>query len=506
MIRTNRCKMIYDNLLSIAARAPRTSGLRQDGRFQSYGQLVERIARLAAGLSAHGIGVGDPVAILLPNSPELFVVVHALFAIGAIAMPLGLTATRSECSSAARKAGAAALIASADLAELGRQVAEDAGGTRHLPVFVAGGAGDFSLGALERAAPIRLPRLDGRTPGLYLLSSGSTGLPKVVPHTHAQLLADGRRTGAAWRLTPDDVVFDMLPGNFAMGLLLGAMDAAEAGATTVYWSDPRPLVLARRDLLAALAAEKITVMGAVPAMYETLAGAPGEIRLPAMRLVFSGGAGLRRSTYDRFRERFGIPIRQDYGSTEAIMVSHNDAGDIDRLWASVGRPAGDALVRITPADTGLGPGVGELMVKSSSLTSGYLGEDEVNASSFRDGWLMTGDLARLDDDGHIFIVGRSKLLIEVSGFKIDPIEVEEALQLHPGVAEAVVVGVRVARHAEPRLKAFVVRKNEVSPEQLIRFLRQRLSVHKVPTLIEFCDALPKSSAGKVLRSRLSEQA
>lgn len=118
----------------------------------------------------------------------------------------------------------------------------------------------------------------------------------------------------------------------------------------------------------------------------------------------------------------------------------------------------------------------------------------------------SGDIARLDDDGNIFILGRSKLLIEVSGFKVDPIEVEETLQLHPAVAEAVVVGTRLSPHAEQRLKAFVVRHEEVAAEQLIRFLGERLSVQKVPTLIEFRDALPKSSAGKVMRGRLSEEA
>lgn len=498
--------MIHDHLLSVAARAPDRSGLRRDGRFQSYSQLVEQIAHLAAGLSARGIGVGDPVAILLPNSPELFLVVHALFAIGAIAMPLGLATTRSECARAARKASIKALIVRADLTELAQQVAEDLGETRPLPTFVAGGGDDHSIESLERTPPIRLPKLDGHTPALYLLSSGSTGLPKIVPHTHAELLADGRRTSAAWRLTPDDIVFNILPGNFAMGLLLGAMDAAAAGATTVYWTDPRPLVLARRSLVEALIAEKATVFGAVPAMYDALAGTPGESRPRTLRLAFSGGAGLRRSTYDLFLAWFGLPIRQDYGSTEAIMVSHNDAEDIDRLWASVGRPAGDAQVRIAPADIDPEAGVGELMVRSSSLTSGYLGDEPANASSFKDGWLMTGDLARLDDDGNIFILGRSKLLIEVSGYKIDPIEVEETLQLHPAVAEAVVIGVRPSPHADQRLKAFVVRADDVAPEHLIRFLRERLSAHKVPTLIEFRNALPKSSAGKVMRGRLSEEA
>lgn len=498
--------MIFDHFSRNAARAPETSGLRREGRFYSYRELVEGVARLAAGFAARGIGIGDPVAILLPNSPELFVVVHALFAIGAIAMPLGLTATRSECAWAARKAGAAALIVRSDFAELGRQVIEDLGAAQPLQLLISGGDGDFSIEVLQRTTLARLPRLDGDTPALYLLSSGSTGRPKIVPHSHAELLADGRRTTAAWRLTPDDIVFDMLPGNFAMGLLLGAIDAAEAGATTVYWSDRRPLVLARKSLLDALTEERVTVMGAVPAMYEVLAATPGSGALGAMRLAFSGGAALKRSTFDQFRDRFGITIRQAYGSTEAIMVSHNDADDVERLWNSVGRPAGDAQVRIAPLDTVDAPDMGELMVRSSSLTSGYLGEDDVNDAAFAGGWFRTGDLARLDSEGNLFILGRIKLLIEVSGFKIDPIEVEDVLQLHPAVAEAVVVGVRVARNAEQRLKAFVVRKDRVSSEDLIRFLRERLSVQKVPTLMEFRDELPKSSAGKVLRGQLSEEA
>lgn len=498
--------MIFDNFVDIAARAPGTNGLRQGERFCSYGELAERIARMAAGLSSRGIGTGDPVAILMPNSPELFVVVHALFAIGAIAMPLGTNATLSECTALAQKAGAVAVIVRNELAELGTRVAASVGRMRPPQVFVAAGEGDFSLSSLERTAPITLPKLGGNAPALYLASSGSTGLPKIVPHTHAELLADARRMSAAWRLTPDDIVINILPGNFAMGLLLSATGAVEAGATTVYWSDPRPLVLARRTLLEVLNAEEVTVMGAVPAMYEVLAGTAGETRLDTVRLAFSGGAGLKRVTYDRFSERFGVGLRQAYGSTEALMVSHNDAEDIDGLWASVGKPTGGAEVRIDSAEIGLAPGAGELMIKSPSLTAGYLGEADANAASFRDGWLMTGDIARRDGDGNIFILGRSKLLIEVSGFKVDPIEVEETLQLHPAVAEAAVVGIRLSPHAEQRLKAFVVRHAEVAAEQLIRFLRERLSAHKVPTLIEFREALPKSSAGKVMRGRLGEEA
>ena len=495
--------MINDHLLAIAARAPAANGLVHAGVLQPYSRIVERVAGLAAGLASRGIGRGDPIAILMPNSPELFVTVHALFALGAIAMPLGTAMTAAELARAGRKAGIRALVADAERTAVATEVAAGLGGAGPLPVFAWGEAPTaHSLAELERTSPVSLVPPPPEAPALYLLSSGSTGLPKVVPHSHAELLADGRRTSTAWGMTADDIVFDMLPGNFAMGLLLGAMDALAVGATTVYWNDPRPLVLARRQLLESLAMHRVTVMGAVPAMYDVLVGAAGE-RLPDLRLAFSGGAALRRPTFEAFEARFGLPLRQAYGSTEAIMVSHNDDPEIDRHWDSVGRPAGDAEVRIAETDTGLGPDVGELMVRSSSLTSGYLDEHAATASAFLDGWLLTGDLARIDAEGRIYIKGRSKLLIEVSGFKIDPIEVEETLQLHPAVAEAAVVGFRPRPGADRQLKAVVVRSDDVAADQLVRFVRERLSAHKVPGMIEFRDSLPRSSAGKILRGELS---
>ena len=499
--------MIHNHFLDIVARAPAGNGLRYRGTFQPYAQLAERIAGLAGGLQARGIEPGQPVAILVPNSPDLFVIVHALFAIGAVALPLSTAITAEECLSAMRKAGARTLIARPELAELAARVAGVAGGSRPLTGLISGGAADdMSIATLERSAPGTLPVLGGEAPALYMLSSGSTGLPKIVPHTHAELRADARRTSDAWQLQPDDVVFNMLPGNFAMGLLLGAMDAVEAGATIVYWNDKRPLVLARGALAEAIAGERVTVMGAVPAMYGTLAGVGGEARFGSMRLAFSGGAALTRPVFDAMRERFGVTLRQSYGSTESIMFSHNDAADAEASRASVGRPAGDGEARLMPMETGLGDDVGELLVRSSSVMQAYLGDAAATAATFVDGWLRTGDLARIDAEGRITIVGRSKLLIEVTGFKIDPLEVEAALATHPAVAEAAVVGYRPSPQADQRLKAFVVRSGEVSEDGIVAYLRGRLSAQKVPTLIEFIDEMPRSSAGKILRSRLTETA
>ncbi|WP_040801610.1 class I adenylate-forming enzyme family protein [Nocardia higoensis] len=485
--------MIYENLLTLTARAPITSGLREGETFTPYAALVERIGRLAADFIDRGIESGDPVALLIPNSSDLFVTAHALFAIGAIAMPMGVTATRSELATLARKTGLAAVIATPGRAAAAEMLIAD----------TAPGMPLLLTDALpEGTANAQLPKLPGDTTALYLFSSGSTGSPKVVPHTHAELIADAERAGTAWDLQPDDIVLDILPGNFAMGFMLGATQAVARGATTLYWSDPLPLALSRKKLLDTMVGERVTFMGAVPAMYGTIAGQTGSFAL-RLRLAFSGGAGLTRPIFEAVRERLDITLRQAYGSTEAIMVSHNNSADPVATWASVGKPAGDARVRIAACDTDLGPSVGELEVRSSSLMRGYLGDAVANAQAFDDGWFRTGDLASLDEEGRIFIRGRSKLLIEVSGFKIDPIEVEETLMTLPAVAEAAVVGFPDTRSGN-RLIAFVVRGAHVSADELIRTARERLSAQKVPDEIVFTDALPRSPTGKLLRGRLRE--
>jgi long-chain acyl-CoA synthetase len=167
----------------------------------------------------------------------------------------------------------------------------------------------------------------------------------------------------------------------------------------------------------------------------------------------------------------------------------------------VGRPAGDAQVRIASAEDSE---TGELLVRSSSLMKGYLNDAAANETSFQDGWFRTGDLATLDDEGRIFIKGRSKLLIEVSGYKIDPIEVEDTIARHPAVAELAIAGVPDDRSGN-RLRAYVVRKDDVTKDEIVSFARARLSVQKVPAEVEFLDALPKSPTGKILRAKLMER-
>lgn len=496
--------MLYDNLLGIAGRAPATSGLRQSGVLHSYAEIAERSGRLASGLLSRGIEKGDAVAILVPNGPDLFKIVYALFAIGAIAVPLNLLATRRELASSARKSGVAAVIVRADVVELAQHLIEDQASPKPLPLFVLGGDGDNSIGVLERHHLSAFPKLGPDDHALYLFSSGSTGLPKVVPHTHAEMLANGRATVESFSLMPDDLVFNNLPGHHAMGFLNSVFEVADAGATTLYWGDPAPLALSRRKLLGAVEAEGVTILPGIPFMFDTLAGVTDPIDLSRVRLTYSAGIALKRPIFERFKERFGFSIRQAYGCTEAGHVAFNNAADPEPIWDSVGQPVGDTVVEVMPSENPLGPEYGELVFRSSSLTKGYLNQDKLNATAFPGGRFVTGDLGRVDADGNVFIKGRSKLIIEVAGHKVDPLEIEEVLVGHPAVGEAVVVGLPNPRTGEQRLKAVVVRAGEVTAEALLRYSKEQLSAQKVPEIIEFRDAIPKSATGKILRGKLLE--
>ena len=489
--------MLYQNLIAIADRAPSSSGLRANGVLYPYAALAERVGRLAGGLLAHGIGPGNAVATLLPNGPELFVTAHALFAIGAIAVPLSPLAPPGELAVAARKARIAGILTGPALVPQAFRLAADLESLGNLPVLIAGDD-------LESGPTPQLPAPAENVPALYLFSSGSTGIPKVVPHTHGEMLANARATAKDFALTPADVVFNNLPGNHAMGFLNSVFEVPEAGASTCYFSDPAPLILARRKLLATLEAERITVLPGVPFMFDALAAAADPVDLSALRLIYSAGIALKRPVYDKVHERFGLKLRQAYGCTEAGHVAFDRSDDPDPIWDSVGRPVGDTQVRVVPVENPLGPDHGELSFRSSSLTKGYLGLDSLNAVAFAGGWFSTGDLGRVDAEGNVFIKGRSKLIIEVAGHKVDPLEIEEVLAGHPAVAEAVVVGLPDPRTGEQRLKAVVVKSDEVAPEALIRYCRERLSPQKVPAIVEFRDEIPKSGTGKILRGRLIE--
>ena len=244
----------------------------------------------------------------------------------------------------------------------------------------------------------------------------------------------------------------------------------------------------------------------MPFTLRLLAEAPGSADLSSLRLCISAANALPRSTFAAFESKFGVPIRQMYGCTEAGAVTLNLDEDPRANVTSAGRPLRGVEVSIVDdqgAELEVGRN-GEVVIRSPAMTGGYAGMDELNELAFREIGYFSGDRGRLDEDGRLFITGRKKLLIDVRGDKVDPIEVEDVLAVHPKVSEVVVVGVASGVAGEELLKAVVVARRECQERELVRYCRERLADYKVPQLVEFRDEIPRNPAGKVLRKYLVE--
>jgi long-chain acyl-CoA synthetase len=280
--------------------------------------------------------------------------------------------------------------------------------------------------------------------------------------------------------------------------------AVRSAATLAILDDLQPFVLQRDTALTVLERERVTVFPAVPLILRLLTEAPRGADLHALRLCLSAAAALPRATFAEFDRRFGVPVRQLYGTTESGAVAVNLDEDPWATSQSVGRPLDGMEVDIVDAaGTALEPGrIGEIAVRGPALTRGYAGLEQLNGAVFAGGRFLTGDRGRVDGQGRLVITGRKKLLIDVGGDKVDPIEVEDVLAVHPRVREVVVVGVDSGVNGEATVKAVVVPDGPCGQKELIRFARERLANYKVPQIVEFRDEIPKGTSGKVLRKYL----
>jgi long-chain acyl-CoA synthetase len=235
-----------------------------------------------------------------------------------------------------------------------------------------------------------------------------------------------------------------------------------------------------------------------------LAEAPEDADLSSLRLCFSAAAALPRATVKAFHDRFGVPVRELYGCTEAGCVTVNADADPRGTAGSVGKPIDGVELRIADeAGESVDEGrIGEVLIRSKAMTPGYAKAEQLNAEAFADGWFRSGDRGRLDEEGRLFLTGRTKRLIDVRGDKVDPVEVEDVLAVHPKVAEVVVLGVESDVPGEETVKAVVVPAGDAQERELIRYCRERLADYKVPSKVEFREEIPTGPGGKVLRSQL----
>jgi len=471
----------------------------------SFRELVERVERLAAGLADRGLSAGDPIALLLPNAPEFVVAFYAITGMGAAIVPLDPQLKHDELDFRLRQSRVRGIVCddrSVGVCE--RIVAGWDDPVEIITTSTAHGHGTTIASLIEGGEPKRLPARSPDDVFVYQFSSGSTGRPKRVARTHGNVCAEARTYPATFGTGVGDGVFCVTPLFHDYGMTCSLLASTPAGAKLVLLEDPNPFLLKRQRAIELIEQERPTVFPGVPFTFRLLAEAPRDADMSSLRWCFSAGTALPQGVFDAFLERFGVPVRQLYGSSETGTLAANLDADPIATFLSVGRPIGDVDVKVVdddgePVATGT---VGELVVSSPALTSGYLDQPELTAAAFHDGWYATGDLGRLDEQGRVFITGRKKLLIPVGGYKVDPIEVEDVLNAHPAIAEAIVVGVPGENAGEEIVKAAVVPSATCEERDVIRYAQERLANYKVPQIVEFRDEIPKSPTGKILRQYL----
>lgn len=496
--------LIMERLYAQAAERPEATAIVYGDERIAWRELVERVERLAHGLADRGVGAGDAVGLVLRDDPWFVTTFHAVTALGGIVVPVNPAFKQTEIAFSFRSAGVKAVVSDERTAGVCERIA--AGLEQTVEVITTTAAHGQALTLEELVEAYAGERLAPRDPDetfVYQFSSGSTGRPKRVPRTHAQIAAEADLYGAL-DVGPDDSVFSAIPFFHTWGMGACLVAPTTWGATVVILEDPNPFLLKRHRALELIERERCTFFPGVPFHYQLMAEAPGDADLSSLRLCFSAGTALARETFDAFGEKFGVLVRQLYGSTETGFMAANLDPDPVATFASVGPGIGDVDFEVVDDEGAPLPAgeTGEVTVASPAMTAGYSDLPDVNAQAFAGGRFQTGDLGALDEQGRLTITGRKKLLIEVGGYKVDPIEVADVVAEHPHVAEAVVVGVPGRGPGEEVVKAVVVPSADVAEREVVDFCRERLANYKVPQLVELREEIPKSPLGKILRKYL----
>ena len=477
------------------------------GRTTTYGELREQTAALRGGLVGLGLEPGDRVGILAANNWYFVVSYLAVLGAGGVAVPLNPISPAPEVQRELAAIGARIVIAGPAARTLVGQLDRGALPALEAVVLSQGDghpADAVLLDDLLAAEPLPMVERADTDLAVLIFTSGTAGSPKAAMLTHGNLLANLEQCQAhpGRRQTADDVVFGVLPlfHIFGLNVVLGLTFAAGATVLLVERFDPQSALDSIRD-------HQVTVISGAPTMWAAwamLPGAPAD-GFATVRLAASGAARLDPSIARTIHDRFGLVVTEGYGLTEAAPVVTSGIG-FSAPEGSIGVPLPGLRVRLVDADgsDSLVGDAGELWVQGPNVFAGYWNDPEATRSALTDdGWLRTGDVAVVDDDGYLYLVDRAKDLIIVSGFNVYPGEVEEVIAEHPGVAQAAVVGV-AHPHSGEAVKAYVVVEPGVSVEEddIIRHCEARLARYKCPAKVMFVDEIPQSATGKVLRTAL----
>jgi long-chain acyl-CoA synthetase len=459
----------------------------------TFDVLRSRVFALAAQLQRRGVGVGDRVGVMFRNSPDFVIAYWAVLNAGALAVPLNDHYQQREILYFVDACELKLILTDETFRALCETVIPQAA----TPSALLLRSEWDSLSPAENWQP---PAVSPEGPVMFQFSSGSTGTPKRIARSHMQILMELDGLVNTLGLRPEDRFLGVAPFSHVNGLMRTMMASFRAGAALF------PATFERHQVAELIERERLTVFIAVPFMFITLAQTRYEHTpdFSSLRLVISASAPLPNRYNREFHQKFGIYIRQLYGSTETGSMSVNLSKDIENTLDSVGTPLrGVSFDIVDDAHNRVPPGtVGQVIVSSPWAIRGYADLPEVNAQVFQNGYFFTGDLGYLDNEGRLYLQGRIKFLINKGGFKIDPREVEQVLEAHPGIEEVAVVGVPTS-YGDDKVKAVIVRRLACTEVELAEFCRGKIADFKIPSVFEFREEMPKSPTGKLRRAQLT---
>ena len=534
---TTRFANGLEMFLETAKAMPEQAAIYYFDQSMSYSELDNKSTALAAALKGRGVTHGDRVALYLQNIPQFLIALYGAWKVGAIVVPCNPMFKQRELEYHLNDSGAKGLIC---LESLYETIARDIIANTKVEFVITTSELDFvareSVPALLGSSSKQrfdetldllelLAQFDGAniqtatfTPAdvaFLTYTSGTTGRAKGAMNTHGNVVFNATFYQQWMQLDSNDVVIGVAPFFHITGLIAHLAVAALAGMPIImfYRFDPAETLRLIEKWRGSFTVAAITV-------FIALLNHP-DIKtrdLSSLRKAFSGGAPVSPAIVEHFQELTGVYIHNIYGLTETTSPSHavplgaHAPVDTDSGALSVGVPIPNTICRVLDVATGqdLPPGeVGELITKGPEVVAGYWEKPEETANAIRDGYLYTGDVARMDEEGWFYLVDRKKDMIIASGFKVWPREVEDVLYQHPAVREAGVVGVPDAYRGET-VVAYVALKSgfegKVTPEELIEFCKQRMANYKYPRHIEILEELPKTPTGKFLRRELRDKA
>jgi acyl-CoA synthetase (AMP-forming)/AMP-acid ligase II len=476
------------------------------GRTLTYGELAQRIRALAAGLAERGFGKGDVLAVYSPNLPEYAVVLHGVASSGGRCTTMNPLYTANEVAHQLEDSGARFLVTAGPMLEVAREAAERAGIEELFVIGEGEGATPF---AELFGDPAEAPEV-GIDPDSDLAvlpySSGTTGLPKGVMLSHRNLVANMSQNQVAFEITENDTLIGVLPFFHIYGMVVIMNQGLRAGATIV--------TMPRFDLeqfLGLIQEHGVTRAYVVPPIALALAKHPAvdDFDLGTIETIMSGAAPLGGELAQAVAQRLDCTVIQGYGLTETSPVTHCIRPAGENRPGSIGQALPNTECRLVDPESGKDaePGErGELWIRGPQVMKGYLNNDEATRHTIDDeGWLHTGDIGVVDEDGFFQIVDRLKELIKYKGFQVAPAELEALLITHPEVQDVAVIGVPDEECGEIP-KAYVVAAGDsVDADALMEWCAEKVSPQKKIRLVEEIDAIPKSASGKILRRELKDR-